>query len=51
MEAIEQAQSMDRHSVRDRAAEPFDSGRTVDSIITAVNTIRLAAGIETAASV
>ena len=37
MEAIEQAQAMDRHSVRDRAAEQFDAGRIVDSIITAVN--------------
>ena len=51
MEAIEQAQSMDRHSVRDRAAEEFDTDRIVDSIITAVNTARLAGGIETAASV
>ena len=35
MEAIEQAQTLDRHSVRDRAAEEFDSDRIVDSIITA----------------
>jgi hypothetical protein len=41
MEAIEQAQSMDRHSVRDRAAEEFDTDRIVGSIITAVNTARL----------
>ena len=37
MEAIEHAQSMDRHSVRDRAAEEFDTDRIVDSIINAVN--------------
>jgi hypothetical protein len=47
MEAIEQAQAMDRHSVRDRAAEEFDSERIVDSIITALNTARLTAGIAT----
>ena len=41
MEAIEQAQSMDRHSVRDRAAEDFETSRIVDSIITAVNKSRL----------
>lgn len=29
---------MDRHSVRGRAAQQFDTGRMVDSIITAVNT-------------
>jgi len=40
MEAIEQAQKLDRHSVRDRAAEQFDSERIVDSIITAVNKAR-----------
>jgi glycosyltransferase involved in cell wall biosynthesis len=51
MEAIEQARSMDRHSVRDWAAEEFDSERIVDSIITAVNTDRLAGGIARAASV
>lgn len=32
MEAIEKAQSMDRHSVRDRAASEFDTERIVDSI-------------------
>jgi hypothetical protein len=31
---------MDRHSVRDRAAEQFDGERIVDSIITAVNKAR-----------
>ena len=51
MDAIEKAQSMDRHSVRDRAAEQFDTDRIVDSIITAVNKTRLAGGIEKAASV
>jgi hypothetical protein len=51
MEAIEQAKAMDRPSVRDRAAEEFDSDRIVDSIITAVNTDRLGGGIERAANV
>ena len=37
MEAIEQAQAMDRQSVRDRAAWQFDTDRMMDSIITAVN--------------
>ncbi len=37
MEAIEQAQAMDRQSVRDRAAWQFDTDRIMDSIITAVN--------------
>jgi len=37
MEAIEQAQALDRHSVRDRAASEFDTRKIVDSIITAVN--------------
>lgn len=40
MEAIKQAQAMDRHSVRDQAAEQFDTDRIVDSIITAVNKAR-----------
>ena len=51
MEAIEEAQSLDHHSVRDRAAGEFDSERIVDSIIAAVNKARLAGGIEEAASV
>ena len=51
LEAIEQAQAMDRHSVRGRAAEEFDTDRILDSVITAVNTVRLAGGIERAASV
>lgn len=37
MEAIEEAQAANRHSVRDRAAEQFDTDRIVESIITAVN--------------
>jgi hypothetical protein len=41
MEAIEQAQAMDRHSVRDWAAEEFDTDRVVDGIITAVDNFRL----------
>ena len=51
MAAIEQAQAMDRHSVRDQAADQFDTDRIVDSVITAVNKARLGAGIVTAASV
>jgi hypothetical protein len=51
MEAIEQARAMDRHGVRERAAEEFDTRRIVDSVISAVNTVRLGGGIETAASV
>jgi hypothetical protein len=50
MEAIEQALALDRHIVRDRAAKQFDTDRIVDSIINAVNTVRLAGGIGTAAS-
>jgi hypothetical protein len=51
MEAIEEVQSLDRHGVRDRAAEEFDTERIVDSIITAVNMARLGGGIERAANV
>jgi hypothetical protein len=40
MEAIEEAQKLDRHSVQDRAAEQFGSERIVDRIITAVNKAR-----------
>jgi hypothetical protein len=36
---------------RDRAAEEFDSDRIVDTVVTAVDTVRLAGGIEKAASV
>jgi hypothetical protein len=36
MEAIEQAQSLDRHGVRDRAAEKFATGRIVDSSLQAL---------------
>jgi hypothetical protein len=41
MDAIEEAQTLNRHSVRERAAEEFDTNRSVDSIITAVNKARL----------
>ena len=41
MEAIEEAQCLDRHSVRMRAAREFDTERIVDSIITAVTKARL----------
>jgi hypothetical protein len=34
IEAIEQAQTLDRHSVRERATVEFDTGTMVDSIIT-----------------
>jgi hypothetical protein len=51
LNAIEQAQSIERDSVRERAAEQFDTDRIVDSIITAVNKARLGGGIATAASV
>jgi hypothetical protein len=51
MEAIEQAQALDRHCVRDQAAEQFDTDRIVESIINAVNKARLAGGIATATSV
>lgn len=47
----EQAQAMNRHSVRERAAEQFDSDRIGDSSITAANKARLGGGIATAASV
>jgi hypothetical protein len=50
MEAVEQAQSLDRHSVRNRATEEFDSERIVDRITTAVDTDRLVVAIVTAAS-
>jgi hypothetical protein len=33
MEAIEQAQSMDRHRVRGRAARQFDTDRIVKSLV------------------
>ena len=40
LQAIEQAQVMDRHRVRDRAARQFDSDRIVDSVIAALATVR-----------
>jgi hypothetical protein len=46
LEAIEQAQSMVSHSVRDRDARQFDTEWIVDRIITAVNMARLGGGIE-----
>lgn len=46
MEAIGEAQSRDRHSVRDQAARQFDTDRIVASIITAVNKARLGGGIQ-----
>jgi hypothetical protein len=46
MEAIEQAHSLDRHSVRDRAAEEFDSDRIVDSVITALPAIHCISGYD-----
>ena len=51
LEAIEQAQSFDRYSVRDLAAEQFETDQIVDNVITAVNKARLAGGIEKSASV
>ncbi len=51
MEAIEEGQEMDRHSVRDQAASEFETGQIVDSIITAVNKVRLGGGITTVSSV
>ena len=40
MEAIEQAQAMSRESVRQQAAEEFDSGRIVDNVIATLANIR-----------
>jgi len=37
MEAIEQAQSMERYSVRDRAAEEFDTDRIVGDVVAALH--------------
>ena len=51
VEAIEEAQAMDRHSVGNRAAEEFDTDQIVDSVIASLDTARLRGGIETAASV
>jgi hypothetical protein len=41
MEAIEQAQALDRHSVRERAAEEFDSDQIVAAVITGLHSLRL----------
>jgi hypothetical protein len=51
MEAIEQAQAMDRHSVWDRAAEQFDTDQIVDSVISYLDASRLGARIEAAGSI
>ena len=40
LEAIEQAQAMDRESVRQLSAEQFDTGSTVDQVITTLANIR-----------
>ena len=48
MEAIEQAQAMDRESVRNVAATEFDTERIVDTIVEALS--GLASGIETPAT-
>lgn len=37
MEAFEHAQALDRHSVRERAAEEFDSDRIVGSLLDSLN--------------
>ena len=39
MEAIEEAQSLDHHSVRDRAAEQFDTDRIVDGLLETLSSI------------
>lgn len=41
LEAIREAQTLDRHSVRDRAVEQFGTDRVVHRIINAVNAARL----------
>ena len=40
MEAVKEAQALDRQSVRDRAAGEFDTERIVDDIIIAFNVLR-----------
>ena len=40
LEAIEQAQAMNRESVRQQTAEEFDSGRIVNNIIATLANIR-----------
>jgi len=44
MDAIEQAQSMDRQSVRDRTTEQFDTERIIDDVITDLHVARLSGG-------
>ena len=40
LEAVEQAQAMDRESVRHLSAEQFDTGSTADQVITTLANIR-----------
>ena len=40
LEAIEQAQAMDRHSVRERAAEHFQTNGIMQQLITTLNDMR-----------
>jgi hypothetical protein len=51
MESIKQARALDRHGVRGLSVVEFDTDRIVDSIIAAMNTVRLGGGIAMAASV
>lgn len=51
MEALEPSQSLDRHSVWDRACEKCATDRIVESVITAVNKAGLGGGIAAAGSV
>lgn len=51
VEAIEEALTPLRDRVRDRTAAEFGSDRMVDSVATALNTVRLRGGIERAANV
>ena len=41
IEAIEEAQAMDRQRVRERAAREFDTDRIVDSAIASLSSVRL----------
>jgi hypothetical protein len=50
LEAIEQAQAMDRADVRARAAEGYDAPVIINSVITTLQPTRLGWSIETAAS-
>ncbi len=46
MEAIERAQALDRHSVRDLAAREFNTDRTIDNVIAALKVARLKRGTD-----